>query len=84
MNSNSPSERDEELDQLVFSYLEQRDEGVSHADALGEVLSKAPARGDEVRQSLEALKAAGLISPDGAAQEAWGWCSLLRTRTVSP
>jgi serine/threonine protein kinase len=69
MNSNSPSERDEELDQLVFSYLEQRDEGVSHADALGEVLSKAPARGDEVRQSLEALKAAGLISPDGAAQE---------------
>ncbi len=68
-NSTSLAPRDDELDELVFSYLELRDDGAAHQAALESALASAPHRAADLRRSLETLRATGLIAPEGAGAE---------------
>jgi eukaryotic-like serine/threonine-protein kinase len=69
MKSESQSARDDELDALVYAYLQQRNAGASHEAALGSSVASSPDRERELGESLEALKAAGLLAEDGTVTE---------------
>lgn len=66
----SPSRsRDEELDDLVFAYLERREAGEPHASSIEGLISNHPERAADLEAGVEALRAAGLLKPDGISGE---------------
>ncbi|MFT7487269.1 MAG: serine/threonine protein kinase [Candidatus Paceibacteria bacterium] len=69
MDLASKADQDVELDALVFAYLERREEGASHDSTLDQLLADHPHREDDLRDSLDALRSAGLLKPEVDVEE---------------
>ena len=62
-------EHDEELDELVFAFLERVDGGAAPDTTLAELAESHPGRAADLRASVDALRAAGLLQTGAESVE---------------